>query len=357
MSLGRIDNRDFVGRIKEEIAVKSHPIAGMLELTYQCNFNCVHCYIKKEREAKKSADLLSFKEIKNILDQLADQRCLFLALTGGEPLMRKDFKEIYLYARKKAFLISICTNAYYLSAALADFFEKYPPYNFGISFHAVTPKAFKDVTGDGGNLERSLRGINHLRQRRGLRFFLRTVVMKQNYRQLPLLRRFAQTLHVPWEVDLSAQPILHTPVRSRDVRLAPHKVIRIEQNFIRNNISRPVPLQGNRDMNMAFRNRTMGFVINPYGKVRACVYSLEPIYDLRKESFSSILRNFTCHVKLRNIEKGTPCEQCNIKQFCLPCPACRILEFGQAASSDYLCRLARYRSRSNQPYITTGMCS
>jgi len=55
-----------------------------------------------------------------ILDEVADAGCLWLLITGGEPLLRPDFRDIYMYAKRKGFLITLFTNGTLLDADIAD---------------------------------------------------------------------------------------------------------------------------------------------------------------------------------------------------------------------------------------------
>ncbi len=72
-----------------------------IELTERCNNNCMHCYINlpandtaaKERE-------LSAENLKKILTEAALLGCIPVRFTGGEPLLREDFKELYIFARR-----------------------------------------------------------------------------------------------------------------------------------------------------------------------------------------------------------------------------------------------------------------
>ena len=78
-----------------------------IELTERCNNNCVHCCINLPAEdavAKKRE--LSTAAIKDILKEAASLGCLTARFTGGEPLLRDDFEELYLYARKTGFKVS-----------------------------------------------------------------------------------------------------------------------------------------------------------------------------------------------------------------------------------------------------------
>ena len=73
-----------------------YPLSATLELTNRCNFNCVHCYINQpanDQVAKQRE--LTTDQVKKIIDDMAEVGVLFLTLTGGEPLLRPDFAEIY----------------------------------------------------------------------------------------------------------------------------------------------------------------------------------------------------------------------------------------------------------------------
>jgi MoaA/NifB/PqqE/SkfB family radical SAM enzyme len=74
------------------------PLNGSFELTFRCNLRCIHCYIPDYSGAGE----LSTGEVKRILSEAADEGCLWMLLTGGEVLSRRDFPEIYLHARRPA---------------------------------------------------------------------------------------------------------------------------------------------------------------------------------------------------------------------------------------------------------------
>ena len=81
-------------------------MVGQFELTHRCNLRCQHCYIVRNN---KKAEL-TYKEICRVIDEVRKEGCLWLCLTGGEPLLREDFLDIYSYAYKKGFIITIFTN-------------------------------------------------------------------------------------------------------------------------------------------------------------------------------------------------------------------------------------------------------
>ena len=71
------------------------PFRYFLELTYRCNLNCPYCYVGCERNKKE----LTTEEWKKVIDQLPFYS--IATLVGGEPLIRKDFIDIFAYTSKK----------------------------------------------------------------------------------------------------------------------------------------------------------------------------------------------------------------------------------------------------------------
>lgn len=119
-----------------------------IELTERCNNNCIHCYINlPAQNARALRNELKTDQWKDILQQAADLGALSVRFTGGEPLLREDFNEIYLYARRLGMKIILFTNARLITPDLADLFARVPPLmkieisNYGLradSYNAVT---------------------------------------------------------------------------------------------------------------------------------------------------------------------------------------------------------------------------
>src|ERR1700716_2569007 len=90
----------------DRAAAMGIPIAVQFDLTYRCNERCIHCYLDHDDHGE-----MTTAEVKHVLDQLAAAGTLFLTLSGGELLVRKDFFELLAYARSLAFDVKIKTNA------------------------------------------------------------------------------------------------------------------------------------------------------------------------------------------------------------------------------------------------------
>ncbi|MCP3872203.1 MAG: radical SAM protein, partial [Desulfobacteraceae bacterium] len=84
------------------------PVSINFELTARCNNNCRHCFINLPAMDIHAESLeLSLKEIEEFTDQAVSNGVLWCLITGGEPLLRTDFSEIYLMLRKKGLLVSV----------------------------------------------------------------------------------------------------------------------------------------------------------------------------------------------------------------------------------------------------------
>src|SRR5512137_1301434 len=94
---------NYVVKLKSSQAPSSSSLLGHLdiELTERCNNACIHCYINQpEHDAGARSREMNTAFIKEILQQSADLGCLTIRFTGGEPLLRNDFTELYFFARR-----------------------------------------------------------------------------------------------------------------------------------------------------------------------------------------------------------------------------------------------------------------
>ena len=79
----------YLEKIKTNILPRI-PLEGEIDLTYRCNNNCLHCWLRLSPDAKEKKEELSFKEIKSIVDQAKALGCRSWSISGGEPIDRKS---------------------------------------------------------------------------------------------------------------------------------------------------------------------------------------------------------------------------------------------------------------------------
>ena len=99
-----------------------------VELLERCNNNCIHCYINlPQNDPVAKEKEISAEEIKSILKEAASLGCRLIRFSGGEPFLREDFEELYLFARRLGLVVVIMTNATLISPRLGRLLARVPP--------------------------------------------------------------------------------------------------------------------------------------------------------------------------------------------------------------------------------------
>lgn len=191
------------------MAVK-HPLHHFfLELTLNCNLNCLHCGSHCSRE-RKHGDELSKDEWKALLDHVKenfDLKDIILEITGGEPLMNPDFFEIMEYARDLGYHWGMTTNATLITKEVAEKLEKAGMREVAVSIDGLpsTHDAFRQTL---GAYDLAMRGLQNLIDRHAFgNIMVTTVVHKKNLHELEDLYQILLGLDIDtWRV-MSIEPM------------------------------------------------------------------------------------------------------------------------------------------------------
>src|SRR5437867_1712212 len=184
---------EFATRMLRNLEGGRYPLIGQWELTCRCNLHCVMCYTDCFNTPDLIPQELSLSEIIRIMDEIREAGCLDLCLTGGEPLARRDFLEIYTYAKQKGFLVTVFTNGTLVTPKIADYWVQYPPAMIEISFHGLTEQSFDQITQGPGSYARCLEGIGLIRER-NLPLMLKTTGMTINRHEVLKIKDYVEGL-------------------------------------------------------------------------------------------------------------------------------------------------------------------
>ncbi len=124
-------------------------------LTYRCNARCNMCDVYQY--PTKPSEEITVEDIDKLPSGLR-----FINITGGEPFVRQDIKEIVEVARKKADRIVISTNGYFTDR-IVDLCQTYPDTGIRISIEGLQ-KNNDDIRGIPHGFDRGLRTLLTLRQ-------------------------------------------------------------------------------------------------------------------------------------------------------------------------------------------------
>lgn len=184
------------------------PIAGNLELTARCNFNCPMCYVHmSDEQVRQSGKELTAQQWLDIAREARDQGMIFVLLTGGEPLVRKDFFEIYRGMKEMGLLISINSNGSMLKGKILEEFLKDPPFRFNISLYGGNNETYKNMCGLAvyDQVKENIRAL----RKAGVEVSLNLSITPYNCQDLEQIYRDAREL----DVNVKASSYMYPPVR------------------------------------------------------------------------------------------------------------------------------------------------
>ncbi|MFA6384301.1 MAG: radical SAM protein [Candidatus Omnitrophota bacterium] len=337
-----------------------------LEITARCNNNCRHCFINLPADdAKAGSTEIPFAKIKDIVDQSVRLGALWCLITGGEPLLREDFFDIYLYIKKKGLLTSVFTNAALITDKHIGFFRKYPPRDMEVSVYGVTKKTYERVTRKAGSFDAFTRGLKLLLEG-GIKVRFKAMALRSNIDELPEIAEFCRSRTKDY---FRFDPFLHLRVdgdeaKNRQImleRLSPEQIVAIEKadpgrssalkkncNILINNDYSHI----NCDHIIHCGAGEGSFSVSYDGFFRLCSSLCHPdcVYDLKKGSVAYAFKKFIPKVRdMRSDNKEflSRCRKCPIINLCMWCPANSHLETGHLDTPiEYFCEVAKARARS-----------
>ena len=347
--------KDWSLGVHEQVAARRVPISGSIEVTRRCNLACVHCYANLplgDEQARRAE--LTYGEHCRLLDEMAAEGCLWLLYTGGEIFVRKDFLDIYGYAKKTGFLITLFTNATLVDKATAEYLSTWRPFSIEVSIYGCTAGTHDRVTGVAGSFQRTMAGVRFLIEA-GLAPALKTMVLKANAHELWDMKRFVEEdLGLEFRFDAMINPRVDSSLAPLSKRLAPEEVVELDlqepdrkKEWIKfcDHFNRPVPFsEGGADLYVCGGSHN-AFAIDASGGLSTCVIWHGDKFDLRKGSFKQGWEGFLLEVSRKKMTRRTKCVACELRSLCGMCPANGALECGNAEEPvDFLCQVAHLRA-------------
>ena len=184
---------------EQRLFLGTGPLLGHLdiELTERCNNACMHCYINLPADDEQAARReLTTEQWKDVLKQAAELGVLSVRLTGGEPLLRPDFAELYLYTRCLGLKVMLFTNARLITPELADLFARVPLLKkIEISVYGMHAESYDAVACRPGAYTEFCRGVELLMERQ-IPFVVKSALLPPNRAEMDEFEVWAAT--IPW---------------------------------------------------------------------------------------------------------------------------------------------------------------
>lgn len=325
------------------------PNVCQFELTFRCGLRCKHCYTDCYNKPEYIKKELKTKAVKLILDKAYKAGVIWVCFTGGDPLTRKDFLDIYFYAKDKGFLISIFTNGYSMTEEIADYLKKSPPFVIEITLNGITKDVYEKISQVKGSFERAMSGIRLILKAK-LPLKIKTQITKENLNQIPRIKKFIQGLNLRFRPSYDLYARLNGDFAFRNLRISPEEFLSLNGNKKRlpndcqlspNSEKESVDRKPNPSLFRCAIGGGDGINLDPYGNTFLCNLIRKPVFNLLKVDIGYARNRLLLLVRSKKIATDSKCKGCNLRELCFWCPGRAYVETGDKEMPlEYYCELA-----------------
>lgn len=353
----------FINKLFMKADLGRIPIAGTFELTPRCTLDCKMCYIHKgicNKEAQSREKPTEWWL--NLAEECKKRGTLNLLLTGGEPLVRSDFKELYLKLREMGFLVNINTNATLIDDEYIEFFKTYPPQKMNITLYGCSEKTYNDLCGDGNAYEKVKYAVEGLKKN-GVNVRFNYTITPLNKDDLSKARAYANDLGIGMKVV----SYVFAPVRATGeaFRLSAEEAARLDfENKLQSltkerfdEILKSGKKGEQRQRNEFLTDECEGiscraglssFWVTYDGKMTPCGMMTEPSVEI--EDFNTAWENI--NQAREDIKLPRECKTCEYRKHCDICAAVSFAETGSFSQvPEYVCQKAKAYCKEIQNFV------
>ncbi len=148
------------------------------EITRRCNLHCVHCRSSSELEVREHPDF-STSEGKRILDDISSFAKPVVVLSGGEPLLRKDWSELASYGTSKGLRMCLATNGTLVTPEICKTIKEVGIKMVSLSLDGSTAEIHDNFRNQPGAFEGTMNAARLFREHR-IDFLINSSFTKRN---------------------------------------------------------------------------------------------------------------------------------------------------------------------------------
>lgn len=151
--------------LHKKAAFAKIPLSGTFELTPVCNMNCKMCYVRMSRAQQESIrPLRSAREWIDLARQAKEAGLLYLLITGGEPFLHPEIRQILTELHQMGFVLSINSNGTLIDEATAQWLKECPPVRINITLYGASDETYARLCSNPRGFTQVTLGIRLLRE-------------------------------------------------------------------------------------------------------------------------------------------------------------------------------------------------
>ncbi|MCQ2507654.1 MAG: radical SAM protein [Dorea sp.] len=350
------DASSYEQRLMDRAWSNKIPMNASIELLPLCNMNCDMCYVRLSRkEMEGLGRMRTASEWLEVGRQMQKAGVLFLLLTGGEPLLHPEFKEIYLGLRSMGMILTLNTNGTLIDEEWADFFAENPPRRINISLYGSSRETYERLCHYADGYDKTIHAVKLLKERQ-VDVRLGCSITNENLEDLEGIYKLQEEL----EIFTISDPYMVAATREREkdfayeVRCHPEKAAEnkiyglkkmIGEEAFPSYVKQKVfevqhILPGEGPGRVTCYAGNCSFAISWLGDMHPCVTMYQPsanVFELGVEKAWEYLKD-----EVSKILTSERCNQCNLRPVCSTCAGNCLVETGAYDQvSDYICRMAK----------------
>lgn len=330
------------------------PANGSIELLPLCNMNCDMCYVHltKKQLDEAGGRIHTGKEWLEIGKQMVENGTLFLLLTGGEPLLHPDFKEIYLGLKKMGIIITINTNATLIDESWIEFFKQHKPRRINITLYGSSNETYERLCHYKNGFDKVINAIKLL-QEADIPFKVGFSLARNNQEDAGKVLTLMREMDIPTTFDTYMLPATRERKLpyNEQARLGPveaaltfahnldcldteenveeyvDKQLKMVEDF--------VPGEEHEGVMQCMAGRC-SYTVNWQGEMHPCVILTSPSANVFEVGFKGawdVIKDGCSKVRLYS-----GCSVCKLSPICRTCAASHLLESGSySGKPEYMC--------------------
>jgi len=185
------------------------PLSGTFELTPVCNMDCKMCYVRLSRQDQEAiGPLVNVDRWLRMAREAKDAGMLYLLLTGGEPFLYPEFRQILEGLHKLGLLITVNSNGTMIDETVVSWLENCPPVRINVSLYGASDETYARLCGNPRGFSQMTKAIRLLKET-GIPVKLNCSLTPYNAADLPAMVQFAEEN----ELILQVATYMFPPIR------------------------------------------------------------------------------------------------------------------------------------------------
>ena len=168
------------------------PLSGTFELTPVCNMDCKMCYVRLSRQTQEAIrPLANAQQWLKLAQEAKDSGLLYLLLTGGEPFLHPQFRQILEGLHQMGFLITINSNGTLIDETVVRWLKNCPPVRINISLYGASDETYARLCNNPQGFTQVTKAIRLLKEA-GISVKLNCSLTPHNAADLPKMTAYAK---------------------------------------------------------------------------------------------------------------------------------------------------------------------